>query len=53
MEDEVRDAMGICGWDELSDKALLEFEGLIDDSAPPALEFEWGYDDWKDWLKGD
>jgi len=44
MEDEVKDATEICRrdlaeemrcWDELSDEALVEFERLLDDSAPP------------------
>jgi len=33
IEDEVMDAMAICGWDELSDEALRNFEGLVDESA--------------------
>ena len=31
VEDEVRDAMEICAWDELSDDALENFEGLLAD----------------------
>ena len=58
LEDEMKDAMEICGHDfanELSDEALVEFERLIDQSAPPAVWVEtlyWTLDDWIDWLMG-
>jgi len=64
-EDEVRDAMELCGcglakemccWDELSDEALVEFEGLVDESesGQPSTPLDWlrywAHDDWIDWL---
>ena len=37
VEDEVMDAMEICGWDELSDEAWEGFEKLAEESAPKLL----------------
>ena len=56
-KDEIRDVMGICEWDELSDEVLEGFERLVDQSAPPEIVWcrqrPWTENDWIDWLKGD
>jgi hypothetical protein len=40
----------------VDDKALKDFEELVDQSAPPETFWDklrfWTFDDWKDWLMG-